>query len=289
VKTARWWKDFYARERETLGRHGLEARLGSAPPVTLPPHGALVFPHALLAACGEQVAAAALAVVRSGREEVVALGVLHGGREKDARLVEAAKGGDHEALVAMRRVHGPGTQGDEGHWREEFSLDGFAALLELAGKHLHHPPPHLVARYPFLVGQDPESLRGLDELQRRLEAGAALVATADLVHHGAGHGTPRAARHSRGDPRTLALARASCDRSFELLAHGDLEGFAAHCDAEKSDFRDAGPVMALLLQAHGWITHRVKALTLVDYADVLGTEQPTWVAAALTELNVTQA
>ena len=63
----------------------------------MPEGGALVFPHTRLEATGDMVAAVALAVVRSGCEEVLALGVLHGAWVEDAELVRRAREGDAEA------------------------------------------------------------------------------------------------------------------------------------------------------------------------------------------------
>lgn len=127
MKTALAWKRFYEAERESLGEAGVAERLERAPDAALPPRGALVFPHTKLAVSGHLVAAAARAVVRSGADEVLAIGVLHGAREEDAALVARARRGEPDAVAALRRVHGVGAPGDDGRADEEFSLDGFAA------------------------------------------------------------------------------------------------------------------------------------------------------------------
>jgi hypothetical protein len=284
VKSARAWKEYYARERERLGREGLERFLDSAPPVELPARGALVFPHTRLEVSGELVAACALACVRSRRETVVALGVLHGGRETDAPLVARARSGDPDARTKLRRVHGPGIPGDQGYWTEEFSLDGFSTLLELAASRLGRKPPRLLVRYPFLVGAQPRDLPGLEELHGLVAAGAALVATADPIHHGVGYGTPQSERRALGEPGTQGLARESIARGLEFLARGDFAGFLEHAAHEKSDFRDAGPVLAILLGEGAPLVPRVLALELVDYAAALEAPEPTWVAGALASL-----
>ena len=166
MKTARDWKEYYARERETLGLEGLHALLGRAMEVEMPEGGALVFPHTRLEATGDMVAAVALAVVRSGCEEVLALGVLHGARVEDAELVQRARTeGNAEARALFRRVHGPGVAGDAGRWMEEFSLDGFCVLVELAARWLRKTAPRVICRYPFLVGETPEDLPGMEELR----------------------------------------------------------------------------------------------------------------------------
>ena len=82
--TARQWKQFYALERETLGPAGLRNLVEDAPRLTITPRTALIFPHTKVADSGHMPAAVARAVVESGCETVLAIGVLHGGREVDA-------------------------------------------------------------------------------------------------------------------------------------------------------------------------------------------------------------
>lgn len=272
--TAAAWKRFYADERAQLGDRGLDALLEAAPHLAL--EGAAIFPHARLRFCGEQVAAAARAVVDSGAEEVLALGVLHGARGQDQTLLAQARAGDPRARAALRRVHGPGLAGE--HWVEEFSLDNFEVLLERAASRAGRRAPRLVKRFPFLVGEEPQSLPGLDELQRLGDRGAALVATTDPIHHGAGYETPREQQRDARDPSTLIFARESVGRSLQLLAARDFAAFQAHTAAFRSDFRDTGPVLAALLPFRSFAVH---ALTLVPYGDVLGAPEPTWVAGAL--------
>lgn len=277
------WKRFYESERAALGQAGLEARLDDAPAVAVPPRGALVFPHTRLSSSGKLAAAAARAVVESGAETVLALGVLHGAREQDAGIVRRARGGEPDALAALRRVHGPGARGDAGHWTEEFSLDGFGALLSLAARRAKRAAPRVIARYPFLVGAGPGDLPGLDELARLCDEGALLVATADLVHHGAGYGTPEPERLDDADPDTLLAARSWVEIALSLLGAGDVPAFLELCTRVRSDFRDAGPALSQLLGAAEASVHD---LLLVDYADVLGAPAPTWVAGALASFSV---
>ena len=281
VRSAREWKAFYAAERRELGEEGLADLLDRAPRVDLPLRGALVFPHTRLATSGELAAAAALAVVRAGCDEVVALGVLHGAREEDATLVRRAREGAPLARAALRRLHGPDPAGDLGHAAEEFSLDGFHALVELAARRAGQPAPRVVARYPFLVGERADDLPGMDFLRARLDRGAALVATADPMHHGAGYGARLEDRLAEGDPQTRDFVRWSVERGFAMLASRDVPGFLRHAVEVRSDFRDAGPAMAWLVDPVGPLRAEIDELRLVDYADVLGAPPPTWVAGAL--------
>ena len=285
MKTARAWKDFYARERARLGAAGLDACLDRAAALGLPEGlrgaDAVVFPHTRLETSGELAAAAALAAVRSGRDTVLALGVLHGARAQDAALVHGARAGDEPARTILRRVHGPGVPGDGGHWQEEFSLDGFCALLAAAARREGRRPLRVVPRFPFLTGENPADLPGLDELTEILAApgGVFLAATADPIHHGVGYETPASELRPRDEPATGAWARASVREGFERLAAGDYPGFLRHAAEAKSDFRDPGPVVVHLVGKG--LCVNIRGLRLVDYADVLDAPMPTWVAGAL--------
>jgi hypothetical protein len=287
VKSAREWKEYYARERAELGETGLlelferpgvqdlEALSG---PLR---REALVFPHTRLKESGQLAAAVALALVRAGCDEVLALGILHGGRETDATLVRRAREGAPAARASLRRVHGPGVANDAGYWTEEFSLDGFCALLEVAAKRENKKAPRVVARYPFLVGEHPDDLPGIDELRTIAERGAALVATADPIHHGAGYGAREEDRLPREDPQTLEFARWTIERGFRALASRDFGAFLRHATEVRSDFRDTGPLMASLVDPKRPLDAEILDLILVDYSRALDAPPPTWVAAAL--------
>ena len=69
------------------------------------------------------------------------------------------------------------------------------------------------------------------------------------------------------------------EEGFRRLAARDYAAFLDHAAVLRSDFRDVGPVLAHLLPA---ATHfAIHELRLVDYAEALAAEPPTWVAAAL--------
>jgi len=287
VKSAREWKEYYASERAELGDAGLLALFDRPTAVPLaalaspPGKEALVFPHTRLGESGHLTAAVALAVVRSGCEEVLALGILHGCREIDATLVRRAREGAPSARASLRRVHGPEVPGDGGYWTEEFSLDGFCALVEAAAKREGKRAPRVVVRYPFLVGEEPDSLPGIDELRALLARGAPIVATADPIHHGAGYGAREEDRLPREDPQTLEFARWTIERGFRALAARDFGGFLRHAAEVRSDFRDTGPLMASLVDAKRPIDTEILDLLLVDYSKALDAPPPTWVAASL--------
>jgi predicted class III extradiol MEMO1 family dioxygenase len=238
------WKAFYARERAALD---LDALLDAAPELEFPTAGALVFPHTRLTASGTLVAAVAKAVARTG-QDVLAIGVLHGGTRAEE----------------LRGVHD-----ERGLAADEFSLDGFRALLARTGT-----TARVHARFPFLVGDRPDDLPGLGEL-RRLASDSVVVATTDPIHHGVGYATAEARDETL--PETQAFARARVEEQLDALARADFGEFADLCARDRSDFRDAGPVLATLVPNAEWA---IEALQLVDYSDVFECARPTWVAAA---------
>ena len=279
--TAKQWKAFYANERIALGERGLDALFERAPKVKLPENGALVFPHTRLSYTGELVAAVARAVVESGAEYVIALGVLHGAREQDRELVDAARAGDANARVELRRMHGPYNSGR--YYTEEFSLDGFDALLERAAIRAGRKPPYVARWFPFLVGADPVGfLKDSRPVVLESFLRGAYVATTDPIHHGRGYETPLERCMPRESHDTKVKARASIEKSFQLLTEHRYADFQAHTLAERSDFRDVGPV---LMELRPFSRYTIHACELVPYGDVLGAPEPTWVAGALVEVQ----
>jgi hypothetical protein len=270
------WKEFYAHERAALAATGLIERMDRAPELELPAGGALVFPHTLLSTTGHLTAAVARALVRARVEEVLALGVLHGGRGRDAAAVKRAGAGDPQARLELRKVH----DGGDDVCADEFSLDNFAVMLELAAEREGTRPPRIHAKFPFLVGDDPASLPGLHELSE-LAARMPIVATTDPIHHGLGYGTPADRARPDADASTHTWARTCIQTQLDQLARGEWTAFARLAAEVRSDFRDDGPVLGELLRARGTPRGEILELTLVDYAEVLGAPAPTWVAGPL--------
>jgi hypothetical protein len=258
VESAYEWKRYYAAERARLGDRSMLAAVDAASPVTVRPGGAIVVPHTRFEVTGGQIATAVANVLASGADRVLALGVLH-----------RARGGD----AALRGVHT-----EDGLAAEEFSLDGFVELLgsaaDRAGRHIE-----VVRRYPFLVGDDPASLPGLDELEQLVSDGALLLATTDPIHHGHAYGTPPGECLDPDDPDTTDIARSMIDAQFGALSAHRFSDFAALTECHRSDFRDTGPVMAHLVGRA--FTPTVHDLALVDYSDALDAPAPSWVAGAL--------
>ncbi len=267
------WKQFYNRERAGIGSAAMLALVDETKPLSLERGGALVIPHTRFEITGSQIATAVAAVLDSGADRVLALGVLHGARRCDSHQVGLARAGDSEARTALRGVHE-----EDGIAAEEFSLDGFVHLLDLAAKRRGRSI-EIIRRYPFLVGEDPASLPGVEGLQQIVDSGALLVATTDPMHHGHAYDTPEFECLDQSDPRTLIVAREGIGEQLAALSEHRFGDFACLVERDRSDFRDTGPVLAQLLGS-GFASH-IHDLTLVDYAEVLGAPAPSWVAGAL--------
>ena len=140
-------------------------------------------------------------------------------------------------------------------------------------------------RYPFLVGDAPVTLPGIDEVASLVARGALLVATADPIHHGVGYGTPAADCLPTEDAHTRHFAEDTVRAHLDLLTRCDFDQFQRHAAEIRSDFRDGGPVLTHLLSGTSPIQSILYSLAIVDYADILRTAAPTWVAAALASLQ----
>jgi hypothetical protein len=273
VESAHEWKQYYRSERARLGVTALLAMIDDAPRVDVRPGGAIVIPHTRIEVTGHQIGSAVAAVLSSGADTVLALGVLHGARRVDRDRVAAARGGDSDAVAGLRGVHR-----ETGLAAEEFSLDGFVEMLDLAAERAGRRI-EVVRRYPFLVGDDPTTLPGVDELDGLVDGGALLVATTDPIHHGHAYGTFADDCLDPADPATLASARSAIDDQLGALCDHRFVDFARLVERDRSDFRDTGPTLAHLLGAG--FEPEVHDVALVDYSEALAAPSPSWVAGAL--------
>ena len=241
--------------------------------------GAIVFPHASYEVCGHHVAAAVHACLDCGADSILALGVLHARTDElDEARARVAAGGDPR-LESCGGIQGPGAALPRDDWREEFSLVHFEHLLHEATLRRGVRAPRVVARYPYLAGGCPERLRGIEELET-LAKSAAVVATADPMHHGIGYGDPKESAQPP-DERGLAHARREIQRGFDLAGAGRFAEFQRHCIETRSDARDVGQVLGHLC---GRFQARILDLLGDDMSGPYSAPAPTWVACSLIEI-----
>ncbi len=272
----------YRAEHAALGERGTLERLERARQWDLAPTlragGVIVFPHAGVADCGHQIAAAVHACLDSGADRVIVVSVLHAFTdEMEAARVRVAQGEAPAQWPKLWGLQGPGIAGRD-EWRGDHALISFRHFWAAETRRRGVQAPEVIERYPYLAGGQPDQLPGIDALARLAED-AVIVSTADPFHHGLGYGTP-ADEARQPDEGGLALARQSIDEGIELLSRGDYWGYNQQCVRAKSDARDAGQVFRYL---RGPMNGRILDLTHSDASELYRQPKPTWVAAALIE------
>jgi hypothetical protein len=271
----------YAAEHAALGEAGALRQLEQARQWDLAPAlragGVVVFPHAGVADCGHQIAAAVNACLDSGADRVLVISVLHAFTdEMEAARVRVANGAD----VTKERfwgIQGPGLDRGE-EWRGDHALFSWRFFWDIETKRRGIAGPQVIERYPYLAGGKPELLPGIDELAD-IARDAVIVSTADPFHHGIGYGN-RPEESLPPDESGLGLARKRIQEGIDVLARGDYWGYNQHCVSAKSDARDAGQVFRYL---RGPMQGRILDLAYTDATGLYNAPPPTWVAGALIE------
>lgn len=272
-------QQIYRKEHEALGAAGTLALLERAEQWdlsgTLAAGGVIVFPHAGVADCGHQIAAAVRACLDCGADRVVVISVLHAFNDAMEAARVAVAAGDDPSQFEFWGIQGPGITG-RSEWLGDHALYSFRHFWKAETARRGIEGPQVVERYPYLAGGKPEQLPGIEEL-RQLSEGAALVSTADPYHHGIGYGDdPEEALAPEAGG--LELARQRISEGISLLEQGDYWGYNQHCVEAKSDARDAGQVFRYL---RGPLRGRILDLAVTDASELYDSAPPTWVAGAL--------
>lgn len=274
------WR-LYTKEHEDLGERGALAQLERAREWDLAPTlsagGVVVFPHAGVADCGHQIAAAVHAALDSGADTVLVVSVLHAFTDEMEQARRRVAAGGEPSAERHWGIQGPGlNRGEE--WRQDHALFSWRFFWEIETKRRGISGPRVIERYPYLAGGHPEALPGIEELQE-IARNAVIVSTADPFHHGIGYGdTPEDSLPP--DERGMARAHERISEGIAILARGDYWGYNQHCVSAKSDHRDAGQVCRYL---RGPINGRILDLVYTDAGELYHSPPPTWVAGALIE------
>ncbi len=277
----------YRAEHEALGEDGTLRLLDEARQWdlsgTLAAGGVVVFPHAGVAECGQQIAAAVHACLDSGTDKVVVISVLHAFTDEMEAARVAVANGDDPANWPFWGIQGDGLNGRT-EYQHDHALISFRHFWKAETKRRGIAGPKVFERYPYLAGGKPDRLPGIDELAREVE-NAVIVSTADPFHHGIGYGDPpeNAYFPLKGG---LDVARRTLEEGIKLLESGDYWGYNQHCVTAKSDARDAGQVFRYL---RGPIRGQIRDLTYSDASQLYNAPPPTWVATALFEWQLADA
>jgi hypothetical protein len=271
----------YREEHEALGVQGTLRLLEQSEQWdlsgTLAQGGVIVFPHAGVADCGHQIAAAVRACLDSDADRVIVISVLHAFTDEmeQARIEVAA--GKSPADYEFWGIQGPGITG-RSEWLNDHALYSFRHFWKAETGRRGVEGPEVIERYPYLAGGKPESLPGMDELMKLTE-GAVVVSTADPFHHGIGYGD---APEQSFAPESggIELAWQRIGEGIELLELGEFWGYNQHCVDAKSDARDAGQVFRYL---RGPLKGEILDIAVTDATGLYDAPPPTWVAGALIE------
>lgn len=280
--------DQYYNEPKTLGIEGMNAILdkgkkwGKELADTVNAGGAVVFPHTFLSQCGYQIAAAVHAILDSGADQALVLGVLHPMTESLLQARSKELNEEDISREPSRGVFGPDADPNN-CLSKEFSLDLFKILFDFEVKRRGIRPPRLIERYPSLVNRDPASLPGIKELQQ-IAKDAVIVATDDMCHHGVGYGVAPENAYQM-DEKGYQFAKKSIEEGYALLKRDDYRGYFAHWMNPMAigDPTDTTTVLKYLL---GNISTDILDLKLVDVSSLFDNDiSPSWVATSLVKFR----
>ena len=239
---------------------------------TLRKGGSAIFPHSLLRDCGEQIASVIHGCLDSGADQILVLGVVHILNEELKR-------------ARIREKMGEKTQ-DSPYWgvfqavEDEYSLYPFEVLWDAEIKRRGIKGPRLIKRYPCLVNREPETLLGIEELER-IAKDSVIVLTGDLNHNGVAYNTKEIAGFGEGGEQ---FARQNILRGFGLLKEGNYSGYVDHCYQVINDARDPCSVLRYL---RGPMTPSILDLKIFDTSlNFEGNPEPSWVATSLVSLDL---
>lgn len=280
--------DQYWDEPKILGEKGMHAILDAGKKwanelaSTLKAGGAAVFPHTFLSQCGYQIAACVHAVLDSGADRALVLGVLH--PMSEALMQARAKELNDEDLSTekSRGVFGPDLHSGD-CWKQEFSLSLFKILFDAEVKRRGIKPPQLIERYPSLVNKAPEKLPGIKELEQ-IAKDAVIIATDDMFHHGVGYGVADATAMQIND-EAYRFTKKYIEEGYELLKKNNFTKYFFHWmnPIAIGDPTDTTMVLKHLL---GNVSTHILDLKLVDVSMLFENNiAPSWVAATLVQFK----
>lgn len=280
--------DQYYEEPKIFGKEGMNAILDKGKQWskqlsgTLNSGGSVVFPHTFLSQCGYQIAAAVHAILDSGADQALVLGVLHPMSEA---LMNARSKELNEEDISNEiswGVFNPESD-PNGCLSKEFSLDLFRILFDFEVKRRGIKPPKLIERFPSLVNRDPANLPGIDEL-KKIAKNAVIIATDDMCHHGVGYGVSDIDA-IQIDKDGYQFAHKYIEKGYALLKKDNYREYFSHWmnPLAIGDPTDTAIVLKYLL---GDVTPHILDLKLVDVSSLFENNvSPSWVAATLVEFK----
>lgn len=280
--------DQYYEEPKTLGEQGMNAILdqgkkwGKELANTLSSGGAVIFPHTFLSQCGYQIAAGVHAILDSGADQALILGVLHPMTEALMQTRSRELNDEDLSAEISRGIFGPGLDPNN-CLKNEFSLDLFQILFDAEVKRRGIAAPKLIKRFPSLANKDPAKLPGIKELEQ-IAKDAVIVATDDMCHHGIGYGVSDNDAMQIND-EGYRFARSCIEDGYALLRKNNYRDYFFHWmnPLAIGDPTDTTVVLKHLL---GDVSTHILDLKLVDVSMLFENNvSPSWVAATLAEFK----
>lgn len=280
--------DQYYEEPKIFGEEGMNAimdkgkKWGKELANTLNAGGAAVFPHTFLSQCGYQIAAAVHAILDTGADQALVLGVLHPMSESLMQARSKELNEEDISTEISRGVFGPGRDPDN-CIKNEFSLDLFKILFDFEVKRRGLKPPKLIERYPSLVNREPANLPGINELEQ-IAKDAVIVATDDMCHHGIGYGVS-SEDVIQMDDEGYRFAQKYIEDGYSLLKKDNYRGYFSHW-MNPLAIGDPTDTIIVLKYLLGDATPNILDLKLVDVSMLFENNvSPSWVAATLVEFK----
>ena len=225
---------------------------------------------------------------RSANERLEAYASLRGGFVPECDQMDTAFGGIPCGGIAQDQAVGVRTD-RMGVLKNEFSLDSFFSLISLyAQEHAISP----IDVSPLYVGMTRDPVNGsfaaaadiADLLRSMRGPDTAIVTTGDIVHYGTAY-TPQEEMLDVQEEELEPFFRRECERVLALaIEKQDLDGaFRDSNEILRSDQRYILPIIAKHFEARGQA--KILSFSLSNYAEILNSERPCFVASALVAYN----
>jgi len=245
--------------------------------------GGAIFPHTFFSKCGEQMGAVIHAILDSGADQVITLGTVHPFPQfLQARIKEF--NGEDISQEPSWGVLSPELINVKDLLKDEFSLNLFNSLLKIEVKRRGKKAPRLIERYPSLVNRHPETLPGIQELEK-LAKNAVIVGTEDYCHHGIAYALPKSSTIPMGE-EALSFAKNQIEQGFSFLQQNKYAEFYKHGMHLNAigDPSDVTATMHYLIGSHA--KPKILDLKLVDVSQLFKNDpSPSWVAATLAKIT----
>jgi hypothetical protein len=282
-----YFSETYIQEYDEQGEEGIAAILDRGRrwdlSSVLKAGGVLAFPHVHIADCGPYVAAVVQACFESGADRVLALGVMHAFHDSMSEAADRLNRGETKLEEEpLRGFYGHGVERPMAlmTWERDHSMYGFRRLFADEARRRGVKAPELIERFPFLTGERPETMPGIEEVEA-IARDSVVVSTADHCHHGIGYGHSREEVHYF-DEAGMRQIRLIMEEGLAFLDSGDYKAYLDHSRrVAKSDWRDAGVVARHLC---GPFKSTILEVVPSDFAkSIYQAPAPTWAAGALVQ------